>query len=264
MLFSHGFVGSQRSLNLVEIFSLSHFLSWTALLSLHLTSLVLAQELPAQRSPNVSKAPVSLPEKHDVTLQNLAAATQRALSGLRDNGLKVFKQDVERWEDWRKAVFSDPSGHPRRAEDLSEAELMEWHDFVKRRTSWIHGLMDYRDDQDLTGFWSDGAGGHCSLVEMGDKIHFLASCVRGETRHLGAIQGIAARSGAKAVFRISEYDGEPTRLEFLFEKPWLVLKGTNTGPYHGNRAYFDGHYAKIAPLTKEEKKVVLLATQRQP
>jgi hypothetical protein len=263
MLFSYGFVGSQRSSNFVKISSSSHFLAGTALMSLAFTSLVLAQELPAPRSPNMSKAPASLPEKHDVTIQNLAAATQRALSGLRGNGLKIFKQNVERWEEWREAVFSTPSATPRRAADLNEVEITEWQDQVKRRTSWIHGLMDYRQDKDLTGFWSDGAGGHCSLVEVENKIHFLASCVRGETRHLGAVQGIAVRSGKMALFLISEYDGEPTQLEFIFEKPWLVLKGTHTGPYHGNRAYFDGHYAKIAPLSKDEKKVVLQATQKQ-
>jgi hypothetical protein len=264
MLFSYGLVGSQRSSNFVKISSSSHFLAWTALLSLAFASLVLAQEPHAPRSPNAGKAPASLPEKYDVTIQNLAAATQRALSGLRGNGLKIFKQNVERWEDWRKVVFSDPSGHPRRAKDLSEAELMEWIDFVKRRTSWIHGLMDYRDDKDLTGFWSDSAGGHFTLVEHGDNIHFLVSCVRGETRHLGAIQGVAKWSGIKALFVISEYGNEPTQLEFTIEKPWIFLKGTNTGPYHGNRAYFDDSYAKIAPLSNQQRKIALQATRQQP
>lgn len=194
--------------------------------------------------------------------QRLAKATERAVEGLKGKGLDFFNEDCENWANWRESFFSDATGRRRAAAQLTDEELSTWAEEVRRRTSWIHGVMDHRHHKNLSGFWSDGGGGHFSLVEQGDQLHFLASCVRGETRHLGSIQGVAKRSGAKAVFSISEYDGEPTHLEFSFEKPWIVLKGTNTGPYHGNRAYFDGHYAKIAPLSAEERQVVLQATQQ--
>lgn len=194
--------------------------------------------------------------------QRLAKATERAVEGLKGKGLDFFKEDCENWANWRESFFSDATGQRRAAAQLTDEELSTWAEEVRRRTSWIHGLMDMRHHKDLTGFWSDGGGGYFSLVEQGDQLHFLASCARGPTRHLGSIQGVAKRSGAKAVFSISEYDDEPTHLEFSIEKPWIVLKGTNTGPYHGNRAYFDGHYAKIAPLSAEERQVVLKATQR--
>jgi hypothetical protein len=196
--------------------------------------------------------------------KRLAKATERALRGLTGKSLGLFKEDQNNWTNWREEFFSDTSSRLRSASELSEEELTTWTEEVRRRTSWIHGLMDHCHHQDLTGFWSDGAGGYFSLVEQGDQIHFLASCARGPTRHLGSIQGTAKRSGKKAVFTISEFDDEPTRLEFSFVQPWIILKGTNTGPYHGNSAYFDGHYVKIAPLSDDERQVVIQATGKQP
>ena len=219
---------------------------------------------------NESATPSSLEEK-DIKLRQLelsdkrlAKATERALHGLTGNSLNLFEEDQKKWTDWRKEFFSDSSSRLRSSSELNEEELMTWTEEVRRRTSWIHGLMDHRHHQDLTGFWSDGSGGCFSMVEQGDQIHFLASCARGRNRHLGSIQGVAKRSGTKAVFSISEFGGEPTRLEFTFEKPWIILKGTNTEFYHGNSAYFDGHYAKIAPLSEEERHVVLQASGQKP
>jgi hypothetical protein len=217
-----------------------------------------------------STAPSSLKAK-DILLRQLelrdkqlTKATKRALHGLTGKGLSFFEEDQKNWTDWREEFFSDTSSQLRSAAELSEEELATWTEEVRRRTSWIHGLMDHRDQKDLTGFWSDGAGGYFSLVEQGDQIHFLASCARGATRHLGSIQGRAKRSGEKAVFTISEFSDEPTRLEFTLVQPWIILQGTNTGPYHGNSAYFDGHYVKIAPLSDHERQVVIQATRQQP
>jgi hypothetical protein len=194
--------------------------------------------------------------------QALANATLRALRGLDGEALEIFEQDHQRWAELRKAFFSNDAGGARAAAELNEQELTNWTDEVRRRTSWIHGLMDYRRNQDKSGFWSDGCGGHFSLVEQGGKLYFMASCIRGEGRYQGAIQGCAMRIGQKAVYSVSEYDDEPTHLEFSFEKPWIILKGTNTAPYHGLLAYFDGCYAKIAPLSAEERQLVLKATQK--
>lgn len=221
-----------------------------------------AGETNSLSSEAESKA--SLLRELELRDQRLAKATERAVQGLRGKGLNLFKEDCKNWANWRKDFFSDSAGQLRAASQLSDEEISTWTEEVRRRTSWIHGLMDHRNHQDLTGFWSDGGGGYFSLVEQGDQLHFLASCARGPTRHLGSIQGVAKRSGAKAIFSISENDEEPTRLEFSFEKPWIVLNCTNTGAYHGNAAYFDGHYAKIAPLSTEERQVVLQATQQQP
>ena len=238
-----------------------------------LTSLALfALENAGLNKPTADEsATLSSLNSKDMLLQQLkvhnhrlARATQRALQGLSGKGLSLFEEDQKNWTHWREEFFSDASSQLRSASELSEEKLATWTEEVRRRTSWIHGLMDHRHQQDLTGFWSDGAGGYFSLVERGDQIHFLASCARGPTRHLGSIQGKAKRSGEKAVFTISEFSDEPTRLEFSFVQPWIVLEGHNTAPYHGSRAYFDGHYAKIAPLSDHERQVVIQATQQEP
>lgn len=196
--------------------------------------------------------------------QCLAKATERAVQCLKGKSLAFFEEDQKNWAEWRESFFSNDSGRLRAAAELSDEELTTWTEEVRRRTSWMHGLLDFRQDKDLNGFWSDGGGGYFSLVEQGGGIHFLVGCARGGSRHLGAIQGSAKRVGDKAVFSISEFGGEPTRLEFTFEKPWIVLEGTNTEFYHGNGAYFDGHYAKIAPLSAAERQMVLKATRSKP
>jgi hypothetical protein len=211
-----------------------------------------------------SEAKDSLLRQMELGAQRLDKATERAIQGLTGKGLALFQEDHKLWHEWRESFFSDVSGRLRSASELSDEELTTWTEVVRHRTSWIYGLMDHRHHQDLTGFWSDGVGGYFSLVERGDQIHFLANCARGATHHLGFIQGIAKRSGAKAVFSISEFGGEPTRLEFTFEQPWIILEGTNTKFYHGNRAYFDGHYAKIARLSAEERQMVIQATRQRP
>ncbi len=223
------------------------------------------------KPPAADSAAHSSLEARDILLRqlelrdnHLAKATKRALHGLTGKGLGLFEEDQKNWTDWWEEFFTDSSNRQRSASELSEEELTTCTEEVRRRTSWIHGLMDHRHQQDLTGFWSDGKGGYFSLVAQGDQFHFLASCARGPNRHLGSLQGVAKRSGAKADFSISEYGGEPTRLEFTFEKPWIILKGTNTEFYHGNSAYFDGHYAKIAPLSAEERHVVLQASGQKP
>ena len=222
------------------------------------------------KPPAADSAAHSSLEARDILLRqlelrdnHLAKATKRALHGLTGKGLGLFEEDQKNWTHWREEFFSDTSSRLRSASELNEEELTTCTEEVRRRTSWIHGLMDHLHQQDLTGFWSDGSGGYFSMVVQGDQIHFLASCARGLNRHLGSIQGVAKRSGTKAVFSISEFGGEPTRLEFTFEKPWIILKGTNTEFYHGNSAYFDGHYAKIAPLSEEERHVVLQASGKK-
>jgi len=238
-----------------------------------LTSLALCalENTGIYKPPADNSTALSSLETKDILLRQLelrdkllAKATKRALHGLTGKGLSLFEEDQKNWTDWQVEFFSDASSKLRSASELSEEELATWTEEIRRRTSWIHGLMDHRYQQDLTGFWNDGAGGYFSLVEQGDQIHFLASCTRGPTRHLGSIQGTAKRSGEKAVFTISEFDNEPTQLEFSFVQPWIILKGTNTAPYHGNSAYFDGHYVKIAPLSDDEKQVVIQATRQQP
>jgi hypothetical protein len=223
------------------------------------------------KPPAADSAAHSSLEARDILLRqlelrdnHLAKATKRALHGLTGKGLGLFEEDQKNWTDWREEFFSDTSSRLRSASELSEEELTTWTDEVRRRTSWIHGLMDHRHQQDLTGFWSDGIGGRLSIVDRGSQLHFLFSCVRGAARHQGSIKGIALRSGNIALLTLSEYEGEPTQLRFTLEKPWIVVTSKNTEPYHGNRAFFDGNYAKIAPLSAEDQAIVIEGTLPAP
>jgi hypothetical protein len=244
---------------------LTPFRCWTLLLTLALANFAIAQESaspePAKVTPQNQPSPL---EEFTVRNEKLAVATHRALKDLSGKALQIFKEGETEFEEWRKAVFSDPDGRSLRAGELEEARLVDWTDEVKRRMSWIHGLMDYRHHTDLTGFWSDGIGGRLSIVDRGSQLHFLFSCVRGAARHQGSIKGIALRSGNIALLTLSEYEGEPTQLRFTLEKPWIVVTSKNTEPYHGNRAFFDGNYAKIAPLSAEDQAIVIEGTQPAP
>lgn len=237
---------------------------WPLLLSLVLANWAMAQESAPAAPAKAIQTPISPLEEFTVRNEKLAVATRRALKGLRGKALLIFKEGETEFQEWRKAVFSDPDGRSLRAEELEEARLVDWTDEVKRRTSWIHGLMDYRHDKDLTGFWSDGAGGRLSIVDRGTQLHFLCSCVRGATRHQGSIKGIALRSGNSALLKLPTDEGEPTQLRFTQEKPWIVVNSKNTEPYHGALAFFDGNYAKIAPLSAEDQAIVIEGTQPAP
>jgi hypothetical protein len=244
--------------------SLIPFRCWSVLVALILSNWIMAQE-PATPAPaNATQTQLSPLEEFTVRNEKRAVATRRALTGLRGKALQIFEEGETRWEEWRQEVFSDPDGRLLRAQELVESRLVNWTDEVKRRTSWIHGLMDFRHDKDLTGFWSDGVGGRLSIVDRGTQLHFLFSCVRGATGHQGSIKGIAFRSGNSALLTLSEYGGEPTQLRFDMEKPWVLVTGKNTDPYHGNMAFFDGQYAKIALLSAEDQAIVIESTQPAP
>ncbi len=241
--------------------SLTPFRYWSVLLALILSNWIMAQEPVTPEPANATKTPPSPLEQFAVRNEKLAVATRRALKDLRGKALQIFKEGQSRWEEWRLAIFSDPDGRLLRAQELVESRLVRSTDEVKLRTSWIHGLMDFRHDKDLTGFWSDGVGGRLSIVDQGTQLHFLFSCVRGATGHQGSIKGIAFRSGNSALLTLSEYGGEPTQLRFDMEKPWVLVTGKNTEPYHGTLASFDGNYAKIAPLSAKERTVVIKGAQ---
>ncbi|MEX2386826.1 MAG: hypothetical protein WD534_03025 [Phycisphaeraceae bacterium] len=81
---------------------------------------------------------------------------------------------------------------------------------------------------------------------------------RGPTSHYGRIAGTADRNGALARFtdrnaptrRQFKFEGDgDTWLSFIRRGPTLEVVGVNTASYHGARAYFDGHYVRVAPLT---------------
>lgn len=196
----------------------------------------------------------------------LERAVGRALTGLQGEPLKIFVSNQAEWEQ----ILADESGviakpgapvnaSPKESEgvDLKHGVML-----IKRRVSWIHGLMDHfkSGGDGLTGFWSDNRGGWMSLVDKNGVIYFSASCIRGRDHYHGHVRGHAVKNGKRAIFKDTPMD-EEVKILFTKKGPWLRVEGTNTDVYHGLQAYFDGDYVKIAPLTPAKQKLVISSSK---
>lgn len=213
--------------------------------------------------------PVSARATRDLTdsRNHLKKAVQRALQGLQGEPLHVFINNQSDWEE----IFTAETGVDSKFSnsDLTKrpqpgsVEMQYAIKLIKRRSSWIHGLMDHQKQgsDGWTGFWSDNQGGWMSLVDRGGVIYFSASCIRGEDHYLGSVSGKALKTAGRAIFKNTPVPGEEVLITFTIEGPWLRVEGTNTGVYHGLKAYFDGDYAKIAPLPPAKQKEVISASK---
>ncbi|MEX2375317.1 MAG: hypothetical protein WD942_06985 [Dehalococcoidia bacterium] len=109
------------------------------------------------------------------------------------------------------------------------------------------------------GLWTDGNGGTLRIVDRGDTIVFDLEVVRGPTEHTGDIAGQAHRNRTLARFSDADRplpekhgDDPETWLSFIHRGDTLEVVGVATLPYHGARAYFDGHYERQRPLSGDE------------
>lgn len=102
------------------------------------------------------------------------------------------------------------------------------------------------------GRYSDGNGGILLLMsgERG-RLRFRVECRRGPTAHSGRLEGLAQLDEEQraAVYK----DDEGCQLDLRFDGGRLQLSGQQTGAYHGARAYFDGLYVRVGPLTDAER-----------
>jgi len=132
-------------------------------------------------------------------------------------------------------------------------------DITRERLSVLRSIISSRKKRlDLTGIWTDGYGGHMSIVALGgDKIAFSIDVVRGPTHHLGSIGGLAERNGDMIRFSDGEADSK-----YKKKSSWvtLVRQGdhievitANAQFYCGARAYFDGNYYRIGDLGKIQR-----------
>lgn len=132
-------------------------------------------------------------------------------------------------------------------------------------TGWSsrNGLKAWKGigkSKDWDGQYRDGYGGRLAMVRRGAKLHFVLEVVRGPTHHTGSITGVAEVNGAMARFAgEAPGDERPTWLSFLKNRNGdgrVEIIGENTQPFHGARAYFDGHYLRVAELSPQEKEEV--------
>jgi hypothetical protein len=199
---------------------------------------------------------------------DLERAVQRALKGLQGEPLNIFLSNQTEWDQILAAetgvsskldAAANTNSQEKESVDLEYGAML-----IKRRTSWIHGMMDHLKNRGdgLTGFWSDNRGGWMSLVDKNGVIYFSASCIRGRDHYHGHVRGHAIKNGKRAIFKDTPMD-EEVKILFTKKGPWLRVEGTNTDVYHGLQAYFDGDYVKIAPLTPAKQKLVIATSKEK-
>lgn len=176
---------------------------------------------------------------------------------------KIFAELKVKQREWiesrdRRALESSGS-----SKDVVEAKRSPayWQTAASQtdeRAQWLRRLAKKEDDS-LTGFWTDGNSGNLEIVEQKEKLFFVFHVVR-RRDFAGAIAGAAAWNMKIGWF--SDKGREPdktdeTNISFIQRDGHLEVIGANTSYYHGHHVYFDGDYYKIAPLdAKAETNVI--------
>lgn len=188
----------------------------------------------------------------------LNTAYKSAIATLDDAGKTQLREEQRAWIEFRDFMAGD---QPRQVGDdpeKPEASAAYWDMMAgpsKNRATWLASFSKVKDlPQGLTGEWMDGNGGWLYLEERKDGVALGIEVVRGPTHHLGGIAGLAVKTAEGALYTEKVPQGEdrkPCTLTFKVTGPGaLELKGENTSPFHGARAYFDGSYRKVAKLKK--------------
>lgn len=136
-------------------------------------------------------------------------------------------------------------------------------ELTQDRVRWLHGRAK-REGDTLTGRWIDSYGGSLEVVEQEGKLLFIFNVVRGHSFDVGAIAGVAIWNTKIGWFSDKGRDAdkaEETNISFSARDGQLEVIGANTSFYHGQHAYFDGTYCKIAPLDDKEQAVVIEAAK---
>ena len=215
-------------------------------------------------SPAEAKA---LYEKADKALNEAWAAAKAKLSAAEFNKLK---EEQRAWVGYRDYLARSPLYTGEGAQDElpldSPAYLEAAASLEDMRTDYLQGLVrTWKDEETMTGRWTDSYGGHVDIVERGGRLYFVTECVRGPTSHLGGLSGEAAWNQTIGWFsdkgREDKGDEGETNLSFTLRDRKLEIIGANTGSYHGARAYFDGHYVKVGTLEAKEQEATVKAAK---
>lgn len=171
--------------------------------------------------------PVSSTQYLANSKHRLMKAIERALQGLQGEPRNIF---ISNQSDWVE-LFEAETGVNFQALDSNLSKIgglgvQHAIKLIKRRSSWIHGLMDHRKQgcDGWTGFWSDNQGGWMSLVDQGGVIYFSASCIRGEDHYLANLSGKAIKRGGRAIFKSAPLPGQAAPVvgaEDRFRNPCL-------------------------------------------
>jgi uncharacterized protein YecT (DUF1311 family) len=116
------------------------------------------------------------------------------------------------------------------------------------------------EDEPLTGIWIDGTGGTIDIVERDGRLYFDFNVVRTQAFNLGALAGTASWNTPLGWFSDKGRDAgkaDETNMAFILRGQRLEIVTANADSYHGNRAYFDGRYFKVASLDAGEQTAVV-------
>ena len=145
--------------------------------------------------------------KADRALNEAWTAMKKALP---DNIFAELKAQQRAWLESRdrRALESSPTPNDAAEAKRSAAYWQTAASLTEARTQWLRRLADKEDDP-LTGLWTDGNGGNLEIVERKEKLFFVFHVVRGRALHIGVLPephiGIRPSDGSatKAGRRIS-------------------------------------------------------------
>jgi len=207
-------------------------------------------------SPAEAKA---LYEKADKALNAAWAAAKEKLSPA---DFTKLKEEQRAWVEYRDYLARSPMYTGEDAQDElpldSPAYLEAAAGLEDMRTDYLQGLVRaWKEDETMTGHWTDSYGGHIDIVERDGRLYFTTECVRGPTSHVGGLAGEAAWNKTIGWFsdkgHADKGDEGETNLSFTLRDGTLEIIGANTGYYHGARAHFDGHYVKTSMLDAKQQ-----------
>ena len=210
-----------------------------------------------EQKPNLVEAKGAF-SKEDRALNEAWTAVKK---GMPDTVFAELKAQQRAWIESRDRRALESSPNPKNAEEAKQSAAY-WQTaarLTEARAQWLRRLADKEDDP-LTGLWTDGTGGTLEIVEQKEKLFFVFRVVRGSSLHVGVIAGAAQWNTSIGWFSDKGREADKpdeTNIAFVERDGHLEVIGANTSYYHGARAYFDGKYYKIAPLeTSDEANVI--------
>lgn len=180
--------------------------------------------------------------------KELNVSYKEALKKITGEDKEAFKENQRNWIEYRDYISEWQVEDGVKKEDSPYYwELMGGlsQDQVKMIKAW----SGVSQEDEWSGTYSDGYGGHLTIKRKGKKLHFQISVVRGPTFHIGELEGEAKLNQYSARFStpIEHEPGEEAWLTFIKEGEFRIkVVGENTQGFHGARAFFDGTYLRLA------------------
>ncbi len=196
--------------------------------------------------------------KADAALNSTWTAVKAALP---EGEFNKLKEEQRGWLEYRDYLARSPlyAGTGTQEElALDSAEYLDTAaSLTAVRQQWLEALVKPQDESGLTGLWIDSYGGEIEIVESKGSLAFAITCARGPTSHTGDLGGVATWNAPIGWFSDkgdAKEDADEASLAFILRGSSLEIIGANTAAYHGARAYFDGMYVKVKPLSAKRQK----------